>query len=153
MGTYGIKDNEVIYIPLYADGWGFRSCLQYAGHCHNGHRKGTRYEAPDIMAFLIRLSKKDITLPSLVFFTTYSLHQNHLISTHKKNLNKYQVRQEPNKSQTAVSYLPQWSIQLMDDHFYLLTASKGHYCIVACKGTWLCKLGHWRMRREYIYIY
>lgn len=43
----------------------------------------------------------------------------------------------------ACPYLPQRCVQLMDDHFHLMTASKSYNSIVASKSTRLREVGHW----------
>lgn len=40
------------------------------------------------------------------------------------------------------AYLPQRGVELMDDHFHLLTASKGHDGIIASKRSKLREVGH-----------
>lgn len=51
----------------------------------------------------------------------------------------------------ACPYFPQRCVQLMDDDFHLLTASKSHDSVIASKRTGLGEVGHWVERHKNIY--
>lgn len=46
------------------------------------------------------------------------------------------------------AYLPQWGVELMDHHFHLLTASKGHDGVIAGKRSRLREVGHCKEEKK-----
>lgn len=46
------------------------------------------------------------------------------------------------------AYLPQWGVELMDHHFHLLTASKGHNGVIAGKRSRLRQVGHCKEEKK-----
>lgn len=114
----------VYHIPLCGAERDSQNCLQSASHCHNDLHSGRQCVALCTPASLHHLSAMRI---------------GHINSVVYQN----GIRLRDVICLRLCPYLPQWCVELMDDHFHLLTASKSHDSVIARKRTRLREVGHW----------
>lgn len=120
-----------VRVPLYEAERGSLSCLQSASHCHSDLRTGRQCVAlctPASRRHLSAMRREQQWRAKSEFY----LHQ----TIAAKPMCDVNLKVFP------CAYLPQRGVELMDDHFHLLTASKGHDGVIAGKRSMLREVGH-----------